>query len=105
MIKFIDGPARGIELNLRRAPKYLRVVIDDSGIVDALDQKQDVAKPNEKIFAYVMTLQGATRFRCGTKRGCIVEVDAQYRYCNKQPSDKIARNLKSWEIWVEQMEG
>jgi hypothetical protein len=57
MTTFEDGPAKGQTLMLQRAPLFLRVVIDPSGKVDALDQLTDKPASNEKIFAYVLTAE------------------------------------------------
>ena len=38
-MRFLDGPAKGAILDLRRAPLFLRVVSDvDDGTIDALDR-------------------------------------------------------------------
>lgn len=46
MTTFTDGPAAETVLELRRAPKFLRVVRDADGTVDALDQLNDTPKPS-----------------------------------------------------------
>lgn len=53
MIRLLDGPAAGSELSLRRAPYFLRVVIDRrSGKVDALDMLDDTPLPGEAVHVY-----------------------------------------------------
>ncbi len=52
MIRLLDGPAAGSELSLRRAPLYLRVVIDAAGKVDALDMLDDKPQPGETVHVY-----------------------------------------------------
>lgn len=54
MITFRDGPAAAVgSLLLRRAPVYLRVVVDETdGKVDALDQLEDTPGPSERIYVY-----------------------------------------------------
>jgi hypothetical protein len=37
MIRFLDGPAMGQSLELKRTPRYLRVVRSAAGTWDALD--------------------------------------------------------------------
>lgn len=37
MVRFLDGPAAGLVLWLRRAPLYLRVTLDARAHFDALD--------------------------------------------------------------------
>jgi len=41
MIRFLDGPADGVELRLMRTPIMLRVVRSAGGTWDALDQPDD----------------------------------------------------------------
>jgi hypothetical protein len=51
--RLLDGPAGPIDLALRRAPIFLRVVVDRrSGKVDALDQLDDVPMPGEAVHVY-----------------------------------------------------
>lgn len=52
MIRLADGPAGDVELSLRRAPRFLRIVIDPKGRIDALDMLDDVARPDETIHVY-----------------------------------------------------
>ena len=51
MTTFIDGPAKGQHLALKRAPRFLRVVVAD-GKWDALDQIEDEPRPGELVYAY-----------------------------------------------------
>ena len=52
-VRFLDGPAAGRSLGLRRVPLFLRVTIDRrSGRVDALDQLDDVPMPGEAVHVY-----------------------------------------------------
>ena len=55
MTTFQDGPAKGKILMLKRAARFLRVVVDGSGTVDALDQLDDQPGADEKIYAYEIT--------------------------------------------------
>jgi len=54
MSKFLDGPASGTTLMLRRAPIMLRAVCGPNGEWDALDQLDDDPKADERIVVYVM---------------------------------------------------
>jgi hypothetical protein len=51
MTTFLDGPAKGQCLSLRRSPELLRVV-ELNGKWDALDQPEDEPKPGEKVHIY-----------------------------------------------------
>ena len=52
MIRFIDGPAKGVSLVLENAPFLLRVVRAENGAWDALDHASDEARPGESISVY-----------------------------------------------------
>lgn len=54
MIEILDGPGAGAVLPVRSAPHFLRVVIDQAGKVDALDQPDDVPLAGETIYVYVV---------------------------------------------------
>jgi len=102
MIKINDGPAEGKGLLLKRAPRYLRITVDAAGEVDALDQKNDAPRPDEKIYAYTM-VEGTyfSGFACGSSIESGYFVSAEYTICKEQPKDAVMRNLRRWERWVE----
>lgn len=52
MITFLDGPAANQTLMLKRIPKLLRVVLEKTGGIDALDQLEDVPNDDETIVVY-----------------------------------------------------
>lgn len=53
MAAFVDGPAEGLRLSLRRCPMYLRLVLDRStGGWDALDQPDDAPRESEDVYVY-----------------------------------------------------
>lgn len=54
MVTFVDGPGTARQgMMLRRAPIFLRVVVDESaGTVDALDQLDDTPSPGESVHVY-----------------------------------------------------
>jgi hypothetical protein len=54
--RFIDGPAAGTVLSLKRSPLFLRAVQDPlDGKWDALDQLDDAPRPGERIVVYRKT--------------------------------------------------
>lgn len=100
---FINGPAQRTVLNLERIPKFLRVVIDSNGAVDALDQPDDEPRESEKVYAYrsIFQIRG---FICKVKghKGCMQFQNAQYRMLVMQPEESILRSGKLWRKWVEE---
>jgi hypothetical protein len=104
MIKFLDGPAKGTELNLRRAPVLLRVVIDRDGKVDALDQLDDLPTPTEKMYVYIIIPHTLTTgIACSRRRGegCVPLLNADYKLYGTQPTDEQMRDGHQWRAWTE----
>lgn len=106
MTSFIDGPAAGIALTLRRAPVFLRVVRSPGGDWDALDMLDDEPKPRESVTVYVLTgrpaaacVDGRDR-KTGRRFGhrCAI---ARYRVVDPQPGDEQVRDTAAWRAWCE----
>lgn len=104
MIRFLDGPANGTVLELRRAPLFLRVVIEGE-TVDALDLVTDTPKPIESIHvyhrqgkagAYHLLVRGPNARRKG---GWWASGD--YALYETQPEDAILRKTASWQEWCQ----
>jgi hypothetical protein len=51
MLTLNDGPCKGTFM-VKRAPVFLRAVIDGKGETDVLDQVEDMPKKDEKIYVY-----------------------------------------------------
>lgn len=104
MTKFLDGPAAGKVLDLRRAPLLLRVVIDRRGNVDALDQVDDVPHAGETIHVY--RLQGPPQrvhlcIRGKGRSGSGWREIGEYALNSEQPADEVARDNRRWRAWAE----
>lgn len=103
MTTFLDGPAQGQHLSLRRSPLYLRVVCDAAGHWDALDQIDDTPAPGETIHAYRRA--GAATVchllirgnRDGRRSGWYSS--AQYLHLREQPSATELRDTALWQAW------
>jgi hypothetical protein len=100
MIRFRIGPADGKILELRRAPLFLRVVVDSDGTVDALDQLDDEPKPTETIHVYRRDGEAGRGIACTRGKGCVPFVTADYIYHHEQPTDDEARNRERWVDWA-----
>lgn len=103
MTTFHQGPADGKILVLSRAPKFLRVVVDKGGKIDALDQLDDQPKITESIHVY--QLEGEvgrchilTRGKGGHGSGW--RVIAKYRFFPDQPADSEIRKTAAWRDWT-----
>lgn len=100
---FYDGPAKGCHLELRRTPVFLRVVIDQQGEVDALDQLDDEAREGETVHVYHLKEKPATAFVCSRGRGgssCRGVRIATYHFYPTQPSQDLLRDNEAWGRWV-----
>jgi len=98
--RFIDGPAKGWTLMLKRAPMMLRVVRRmDNGDIDALDQLTDYPRPDEELSAYVLTGRPVMAFIDGSKCRGRYPV-AEYRLANPQPPDLVMRDEQEWARWA-----
>lgn len=70
MVSFADGPVAGQTLALRRAPIYLRAVVDETdGSVNALDQLDDTPGPSERVHVYRRVSYGGPVHVCDRGRG------------------------------------
>ena len=104
-VRFLDGPAAGAALSLRRAPIFLRVVIDRrTKAVDALDQLSDTPEPTEAIYVYRRSAYVGSAIVCSRGRGggCRSEQVAEYSLHPEQPEDAVMRDEKRWGEWAEQ---
>lgn len=105
MFSFVNGPAHGVTLNLRRAPKLLRVV-DNGQDFDALDQLDDEPRDDEIVHVYHRI--GEKPFQgimCMRGHGCQVFVGpVRYRYFERQPDAGITRDTGAWRNWCVELE-
>jgi hypothetical protein len=99
---FEDGPARGQTLELKRAPRFLRVCRAPDLTFDALDLMEDTPKPEETLIAYERTegrtvgfidYGGKDRHKSGPFTSC------RYRMIAEQPDDAVMRDGARWRQW------
>lgn len=101
MTKFLDGPAAGQVLSIRRAPVLLRVVQNRiSKKWDALDQPDDEAKSTEDVYLYIcqgkpLMMHISMRPRSGSGWHAM----AEYRILADQPAEAILRDNKRYGEW------
>lgn len=104
MVNFLDGPAGGVKLALRRIPILLRVVRAGRRW-DALDQLDDEPEPRETIFVYRRADDVPIRkyFICSRGRGkreSGLYWEASYRVLPEQPADDQVRSTEAWQTWA-----
>jgi hypothetical protein len=96
MTTFIDGPAQGEVLRLKRAPLFLRVVQNGCAF-DGLDQIEDEPAATEIIYVYQLCERPAGHV---TTTGGTYPI-ARYRYFDPQPADSLVRENHSWKGWTQ----
>lgn len=103
MMKLVDGPAKGTYM-CKRAPLYLRAVVNDKGGTDALDMPSDTPTDLETIHVYrrigghsIVHLNMADRrmsgFYARADYEWMPDVDGEY-----------VRETTTWQRWVEEAE-
>jgi hypothetical protein len=103
VIRFLDGPAAGQVLELRRVPLLLRVVRNRmKNTWDALDQLDDTPKEREEIFVYlrsgqVQKIHIKADCRGGGSRWVWI---ADYVHLIDQPTDAQLRETEAWRAWA-----
>lgn len=105
-VRFLDGPAEGVSLGLRRAPMFLRVVVSPAGKVDALDQLGDVPMPREAVHVYqgvegkLFTFRGDV-FVCVRGPGGSQQAGTaagEYRH-RPDVDGELLRDTAAWREW------
>jgi hypothetical protein len=100
--RFIDGPAKGIVMELERMPVFLRAVHDSlTWAWDALDQLDDEPKSTETIFVYHLDGEVSRGFACGRGK-CRIFFHADYKLYKAQPTQEELRSVEFWKQWTNQ---
>lgn len=91
-----DGPAATTLYSVKRAPNWLRAVIDPDGKIDVLDQLDDKPSGAERIHVYERIGEEGFIFACrGTGAGRWAT--GTYRYV---PMDgETVRETREWQAW------
>lgn len=103
MTRFMDGPAAGATLMLRRRPLpvFLRIVVDPKGKVDALDMLDDEADELETIHVYIRVgkADGWMHLNMGRKAGGGIFSTGEYTFYST-PADELVRENSAWKEWT-----
>jgi hypothetical protein len=95
MTTFIDGPARGEALPLKRSPRLLRVT-QNGPVFDALDQLEDEPAETELIYVYVLAAPVQAWVTTTAGRFPV----AEYRFIDPPPGDGLVRQTHAWRGWT-----
>lgn len=99
MTTFIDGPAKGNILMLKRAPIYLRAVSNAEGKWDACDQLEDTVHPGEVPVAYVLAETPGQAFIDGPRIRGLYPI-SRYQLVLNQPDASVMMNNNLWAAWT-----
>jgi hypothetical protein len=109
MMKFIDGPAGGQVLQLRRAPLLLRVVEEPAfeegkpSKWDALDQLSDSPRMTERVHVYRLNGEAQSVHLCirgkNRRAGGWYQI-GEYVYHDRQPDRDTGRQMVKWRAWA-----
>ena len=100
MIHFLDGPAKGVKLQLPSAPPMLRVIKSPSGHIDALNHPFDEPYRTDEVYVYrrVGEVRTALVVLKRSPHREIVVFTPNYRAVPDQPGD-VVRTRRGWLEW------
>lgn len=99
MLTLRDGPVKGTFM-CRRAPMYVRAVINHNGNADVLDQLDDEPRPMEKVHVYrLVTEVGRVHINSRSGRGFYAL--AEYEHMPEVDGEEL-RDGYSWRAWAMQ---
>lgn len=112
MTTFLDGPAKGQHLMLKRKVRFLRVAFrpadnpatrakHHAARWDALDMPEDVPEASEQLYAYEAASNGGMcHINRGGGRGGFYSIQ-DYKFVPDQPDDATMRDRSKWVAWCE----
>lgn len=114
MTRFIDGPAAGQTLMIKRSPIFLRVTrtktplrAGQTIVFAALDAPDDTPAAGEELFCYRATSdkpQGNVHLRLSgkAKRASGFYPMGEYALYPDQPPDEVMRDNARWQAWCKE---
>lgn len=98
MIELKGGPCEGSYM-VKRAPVYLRAVVDGEGKKDVLDLVEDTAKDEEQLFIYKLEGEaGVVHLNFGGGKGGWYALGT-YHYLPDIEGEPL-RNNSEWQKWA-----
>jgi hypothetical protein len=101
MSQILDGPCGPTLLLNERSPRFLRLVVDDKGKLDCLDQLVDTPAEGERIHVYerVPGSEGEFGFVTLTRpKRCIRVPLTSYRH-RPDVDGEAVRETDAWQAW------
>jgi hypothetical protein len=101
MSQLLDGPAGPTLLFNQRSPRFLRVVVDENGQVDCLDQLIDAPAEGEQILVYEV-VQGSggdyAHVTLDRPKRCVRVPLSSYRH-RPDVDGETVRETDAWQAW------
>ena len=98
MMQLIDGPAMGTYM-VRRAPDYLRAVVDKRGRTDVLDLPADRPTDSEVVHVYRRIGEASQiHLSMANRRQSGFYVRAEYEWMPDVPGERLRENT-AWRAW------
>lgn len=104
-VRFTDGPAAGVCLQLRRAPVMLRMVRDRAGKWDALNELDDEVRAGEEVFLYIVESVSSYHLKSSMRGASGWWYSGSYRQFPEQVDREIRRNNRRWRDWCDENQG
>jgi hypothetical protein len=101
MSQILDGPCGPTLLFNQRSPRFLRLVVDDKGELDCLDQLVDTPADGEAIHVYERVLGGEGEYGIVTldrPKRCIRVPLSSYRH-RPDVDGETVRETDAWQAW------
>ena len=97
MLQLVDGPCEGTYF-VKRAPNYLRAVLDDKGEKDVLDLIEDTPRDSERVYVYKLDGEPGWMHIHGTKVHGFYATGT-YHYLPEVDGESLRDNSK-WQSWA-----
>lgn len=98
MLRLKDGPAKGTYI-VKRAPKYLRAVVNEKGGTDVLDQLTDTPMENERVHIYQRIGEAhSVHVSMANRRHSGFYMSAEYVHIPDVDGETV-RDTAEWRAW------
>ena len=98
MLKLKNGPVEG-SYACKRAPSYLRAVVDARGTRDVLDLPNDEPRPDERVYIYRRIGEaGQVHLNMGRSGGTGFYALAEYEWIPGTDGEAV-RRIEDWRAW------
>lgn len=97
MLQLVDGPCKGTYL-VKRAPLFLRAVLNKEGKADVLDQIEDTPEKSEGVYVYQLEGNAGWVHLHGTKVHGFYAMGT-YHHLSDVDGESLRDNA-AWQAWA-----